>query len=55
MERAVGDHADAYTFDFHQTEFYLRGPMLKLDIEKVQTKGTLLDKVDWAKSTRSAS
>jgi len=41
----VGDHADAYTFDFRESEFYF-GDLrwLKLDIEKVQTKGLLLDK-----------
>src|SRR5207253_1773918 len=46
----VGDHADAYTFDFRESEFYF-GDLrwLKLDIEKVQTKGTLLDKVDLTK------
>src|SRR5580765_7515995 len=43
----VGDHADRYTYDFHETEFYLADVRwLKLDIAKVQTKGTLLDKVD---------
>ena len=46
----VGDHADAYTFDFHESEFYLADVRwLKLDIEKVQTKGVLLDKVDLTK------
>jgi len=46
----VGDHADAYTFDFHESEFYLADVRwLKLDIEKVQTKGVLLDKVDLGK------
>ena len=46
----VGDHADAYTFDFHESEFYLAEVRwLKLDIQKVQTKGTLLDKVDLTK------
>jgi hypothetical protein len=43
----VGDHADRYTYDFHETEFYLADVRwLKLDIAKVQTKGVLLDKVD---------
>jgi hypothetical protein len=43
----VGDHADRYTYDFHETEFYLADVRwIKLDIAKVQTKGTLLDKVD---------
>src|SRR6186713_864378 len=46
----VGDHADAYTFDFRESEFYFSDVRwLKLDIEKVQTKGTLLDKVDLSK------
>ena len=37
----VGDHADAYTFDFHESEFYFADVRwLKVDIEKVQTKGT---------------
>jgi hypothetical protein len=46
----VGDHADRYTFDFHETEFYLGDVRwLKLDIEKVQTKGVLLDKTDISK------
>ena len=46
----VGDHADRYTYDFHETEFYLADVRwLKLDIAKVQTKGTLLDKVDLSK------
>ncbi len=46
----VGDHADAYTFDFHESDFYLADVRwLKLDIEKVQTKGVPLDKVDLTK------
>jgi hypothetical protein len=46
----VGDHADAYTFDFHESEFYFgEVRWLKLDIEKVQTKGVLLEKVDLTK------
>jgi len=46
----VGDHADAYTFDFHESEFYLGDVRwMRLDIEKVQTKGALLDKVDLSK------
>jgi hypothetical protein len=46
----IGDHVDANTFDYHESEFYpseLR--WLKLDMPKVQTKGTLLDKVDLSK------
>ena len=43
----IGDHVDADTIDYRQSEFYLSGvKWLKLDITKVQTKGTLLDKVD---------
>ena len=46
----VGDHADAYTFDFQESEFYFANVRwLKLDIDKVQTKGVLLDKVDLSK------
>jgi hypothetical protein len=46
----VGDHADAFTYDFHETEFYFgEVRWLKLDIEKIQTKGVLLDKVDLTK------
>jgi len=46
----VGDHADANTFDYHESEFYLSEVhWLKLDISKVQTKGNLLDKVDLSK------
>jgi hypothetical protein len=46
----IGDHADANTFDFHQTEFYLSEVRwLKRDMPKVQTKGNLLDKVDLSK------
>ena len=43
----IGDHADANTFDYHESEFYLSEVRwLKLDMPKVQTKGNLLDKVD---------
>jgi len=43
----IGDHVDAGTFDYRQSEFYLSEvKWLKLDMTKVQTKGTLLDKVD---------
>ena len=46
----VGDHVDAYTFDYHESEIYLSEVRwLKLDMPKVQTKGTLLDKVDLSK------
>jgi hypothetical protein len=46
----IGDHVDAYTFDYHESEFYLAEVRwLKLDMPKVQTKGTLLDKVDLSK------
>jgi hypothetical protein len=46
----IGDHADANTFDYHESEFYLSEVhWLKLDMPKVQTKGTLLDKVDLSK------
>jgi hypothetical protein len=43
----IGDHADANTFDYHESEFYLAEVhWLKLDMPKVQTKGSLLEKVD---------
>jgi hypothetical protein len=46
----VGDHVDADTFDYHESEFYLSEVRwLKLDGPTVQTKGTLLDKVDLSK------
>jgi hypothetical protein len=46
----VGDFADAYTYDFHQTEFFLGDVhWLKLDMPTLATKGTLLDKVDLKK------
>jgi hypothetical protein len=46
----IGDHADANTFDYHESEFYLSEVRwLKLDMPKVQTKGNLLDKVDLSK------
>jgi hypothetical protein len=46
----VGDHVDASTVDYRESEFYLSEVhWLKLDIAKVQTKGTLLDKVDLSK------
>jgi len=46
----IGDHVDANIFDYHESEFYLAEVRwLKLDMPKVQTKGTLLDKVDLSK------
>jgi hypothetical protein len=46
----IGDHVDADTFDYRESEFYLSEVhWLKLDMPKVQTKGTLLDKVDLSK------
>ena len=46
----IGDHVDANTFDYHESEFYLSEVRwLKLDMPKVQTKGTLLDKADLSK------
>jgi hypothetical protein len=46
----VGDHSDAYTFDFRESEFYFADlRWFKLDIDKVQTKGLLLDKIDLSK------
>ncbi len=46
----IGDHVDANTFDYQESEFYLAEVhWLKLDMPKVLTKGTLLDKVDLSK------
>jgi len=46
----IGDHVDANTVDYLESEFYLsQVRWLKLDMPKVQTKGTLLDKVDLSK------
>ena len=46
----VGDHVDANTFDYHESEFYVSEVhWLKLDGPTVQTKGALLDKVDLSK------
>ena len=46
----VGDVADAYTFDYHETDFYFATVhWLTLDIQTLTTKGTLLDTVDLSK------
>jgi len=46
----IGDHVDANTFDYHESEFYLSEVRwLKLDMPKVQTKGSLLEKADLSK------
>jgi hypothetical protein len=46
----VGDHVDANTFDYQESEFYpSQVHWLKLDMPAVRTKGTLLDKVDLSK------
>ncbi|HJT86480.1 MAG TPA: hypothetical protein VJ732_01465 [Bryobacteraceae bacterium] len=46
----VGDHIDAHTFDYHESEFYLSEVhWLKLEMPKVLTRGTLLEKVDLSK------
>jgi hypothetical protein len=46
----IGDHVDANTFDYQESEFYLsQVRWLKLDMPAVRTKGTLLDKVDLSK------
>ena len=46
----IGDHVDADTLDYLESEFYVsQVHWLKLDMPKVQTKGTLLDKVDLSK------
>ena len=47
----IGDHADADTFDYRETEFYpSQVHWMKLDVTpKVLTKGTILEKVDLSK------
>ncbi len=46
----VGDHVDSNTVDYKESEFFLSEVRwLKLDGPTVQTKGTLLDKVDLSK------
>lgn len=46
----VGDVADAYTFDYRESDFYFATVhWLKLDIQTLTTKGTLLDAVDLSK------
>ncbi len=46
----IGDHVDTNTVDYLESEFYLsQVHWLKLDMPKVQTKGTLLDRVDLSK------
>jgi hypothetical protein len=46
----IGDHVDANTFDYKESEFYLSEVhWLKVEMPKVQGKGTLLDKVDLSK------
>jgi hypothetical protein len=46
----IGDHVDANRFDYLESEFYpSEVRWLKLDMPKVQTRGTLLDKVDISK------
>lgn len=46
----IGDHVDANTFDYQESEIYLATVRwLKLDMPAVRTKGTLLDKVDLSK------
>ncbi len=46
----IGDYAESSVFEYKQSEFFLSEvKWLKLDMPKVQTKGTLLDKVDLSK------
>ena len=46
----IGDYSEASVFEYKQSEFFLSEvKWLKLDMPKVQTKGTLLDKVDLSK------
>ena len=43
----VGNVADAYTYDYRENDFFFGDVRwLKLDIQTLTTKGTLLDKVD---------
>ncbi len=46
----VGDHTDASTLDYRESEFFLSEVhWMKFDPMTVQTKGTVLDKVDLSK------
>jgi hypothetical protein len=46
----VGDFADSYTYDFHESEFFFADlRWLKLDMPTLTTKGTLLNMVDLSK------
>jgi len=46
----IGNHVDANALDYLESEFYVSEvKWLKLDMPKVQTKGTLLEKVDLSK------
>lgn len=46
----VGNFADSYDFDYHQVEFHFADVRwMKLDIESLTPKGTLLDKADLSK------
>jgi hypothetical protein len=46
----VGNLADAYTFDYHENDFYFADVRwLKLDMPTLTTKGTLLNAVDLSK------
>ncbi|HTR00759.1 MAG TPA: hypothetical protein VMH83_12245, partial [Candidatus Acidoferrum sp.] len=46
----IGDHVDAYTFDYHESEFYpAEVRWLKLDMPSVRGKGVLLNEVDLSK------
>jgi hypothetical protein len=46
----IGDHVDSSAVDYRESEFYLSEVhWMKIDMMKVQTKGTLLDTVDLSK------
>jgi len=46
----IGDHVDAGTFDYKESEFYVTEvKWLRAEMPKVLTKGNLLDKVDLSK------
>jgi hypothetical protein len=47
----VGDHTDAYNYDWHESEFYLTEIMhwLRLDMENVYTRGTWVEEPDFSR------
>ncbi len=48
--RILGEHADGSVFDYHTTDFTLsESRWIKMDMDKVVTRGRWLDKVDLSK------